>query len=135
MHLTKWEKWLSIGMVLVFITAALSLFESENLDAGLKILGKPGHFLFFIPAYIFIRRQAMLPLFALLSGLVIASLVFAVISYLQRYHSPVDAGLHLRDGIPRAQGWINPIMFGQLSVLFAFLQIAALIVFRHQVKI
>ena len=134
-HLTVWEKWLSIGMVLVFLTATVSLFESQSLYEGYKALGKPAHFLFFIPAYLFIRRQAKLPLVALLSGFVLASLVFVVIGYFQRYHSPVDAGLHLRDGVPRAQGSINPIMFGQLSVVFAFLQIAVLIVFRHQAKI
>jgi O-antigen ligase len=127
--LTDWEKRLFAGMTVVVVTAGLSLFGSQDLYGGVKELGKIGHFLFFIPAYLLLRQRSILPLQALVGGVIVASLVFAVTSYIQRYYTPIDIADHLREGIPRAQGGINPIPFGHLAALFVFLQVSAWICF------
>lgn len=107
------ERVVLVGLLALFLAPLLSLVNADDLDSFLKTYERYARFLLLIPVYLLVRgfRRDLWPF--LITGCLFAGPVLAIGAW---YDVEILK-------LPRAQGPYHPIVFGDIAVLVALMQI------------
>jgi O-antigen ligase len=113
------------AFTLFWALIALSLINAEDLPRALKILGNMAYFLALLPLFYFGQK---------ISGHILNSFVWGLV-----VAGPINLAMALWKvfalGFPRAKGFYNPIIFGDLMILGALLLLVCLCVGHFQSRV
>jgi O-antigen ligase len=117
-ELEKAERLFLWAIVIYFALAALSLVNADDLYLGMKRLRKMSYLLGFVPLLLACRRLRLQPTLPFLYGMLSGSFIcFAVAIYQTKYSQVVS----------RAHGITNPVIFGEICMLYALLSLLLLL--------
>lgn len=116
LSLELWEKKLLFGFVIFFVLIGLSLISTEDLREGLKKIERYIHFPLLIPMYLLLKKYHIETGKTFLLGLWLASIVM----FSQAFYQYSELGYS------RSVGAYNPIILGNIAMLFAMIILGAL---------
>lgn len=115
--LERWEKKVLIGFIVFFLLVSLSVVNTQDMSNGVKRLGRFIHFPLLIPMYLLLKKYQIETGRYFLLGVLLAP----IFMFGQAYYQSVILGLD------RAIGATNPIMLGDIAMLFAVIISCALL--------
>jgi len=121
--LERAERVVLVGLLALFLAPLLSLANADDLDSFVKTYERYARFLLIVPVYLMVRgfRRDLWPF--LIAGCLLAGPVMATSAW-------YDVEM-LK--LPRAQGPYHPIVFGDIAVLVALLQIVWIVTAQRSV--
>lgn len=121
LSLKKDEVTLMLLFGAFFLCSLISWWWHGMDDSGLKNIGKHLRFLFLIPVYVLVRRVNPRTDF-LWYGVVFGSIILLLVAvFADRPY-----------GLDRASGAVNPILFGDISLILGFISFAARDAFKEK---
>lgn len=123
--LSRQEIGLLLAVPALFVVALLSYWVNDLADHPDGNLSRYARFLFFVPLYICVRR------FATAAGFWCAVLLGALVTGLWGIAEYLGLVRHPEDDWHTVSGAVNPIQFGDLSLLLAMMVGAGLPVYRQ----
>lgn len=111
------ERKILMGFCIFAIVMFMSLINTSDLDEGLRRIEKIANFLFVVPMYLLLRRSNINYSIILLLGMALSTLVYVPFGWYQVNVLEMFS----------AEGAYHKIIFGDLTMLFSMLLIAAVL--------